>query len=71
MSLFDFKQAHVKTRLVYAFISSTVSTFLCYILFTAFDMADFGLGYYMCFLVSMFTFGFFSAGYIVKNTNDQ
>ncbi|AUC80126.1 hypothetical protein CW736_12430 [Nonlabens sp. MB-3u-79] len=71
MSLFDFTKAPVKMRLIYALISATVTTFLSYILFTVFDMADFGLGYYMCFLAFMFIFGFFSAGYIVKNTNDQ
>lgn len=71
MSLFDFKKAPVKMRLVYAFISSIVTTFLCYILFTVFEMADYGLGYYLFFLVVMFIFGFFSAGYIVKNTKDK
>ncbi|GEM_PF-4812793 len=71
MSVFEFKKAPVKMRLVYAFISAIVTTFLCYIFFTVFDMADYGWCYYLFFLAFMLIFGFFSAGYIVKKTKGK
>ena len=66
MSLFKFDQVPVKTRLVYAVLSSGFTTLLCYIIFTVFEMADYDWGYYVFFFVAMFIFGFFSSGYSIN-----
>lgn len=66
MSLFNFDQVPVKTRLIYAVLSSGFTTLLCYIIFTIFDWTDYDWGYYVFFFVAMFIFGFFSSGYSLK-----
>lgn len=69
MNLPNFEKVTVKTRLIYALGSASFTTFLCYLLYTVFDIVDYDWGYYLFFFTAMFIFGFFSAGYSVKNKN--
>lgn len=71
MSLFDFEKVSVKNRIIGGLIYSVFTTFLCYIIFTSLEMADYDWDYYLFFSIGLFVFGFFASGVFFTARNNK
>lgn len=66
MKMFDFETYSVKLRLIQSIIYGAVVSVFSYIIYSIFDMADYGLDYYIYFALGMTLFWFFFCPYAIK-----
>jgi len=66
MKMFDFNTFPIKQRLITSVLYGFFVTLFSYIIYTVFDMADYGLRYYAFFFIGMSVIWFFLMPYSIN-----